>query len=279
MRLPPGARPGLALLRRQGEAPRVSRAAAPCPSRFPLRGRAASSLRSFQGRHVISMNLASGLAAAVASSGAGVAGGLLLSAAPGRASTRGEARRGLAVRCSADAAPIRPPACLPAWGIPGGQRFSAASAGLAFLRAPRCVWGSPARPCLAAAAAAAARRAEMSLGFPASGSLLQRSSSSEGTPQGHEDDERKVRRREKNRVAAQRSRKKQTQKADKLHEEYECLEQENTSLKREIGKLTDEMKQLTEVLRDHEKICPLLHRSLNFGLMTRHDALSGSLPR
>lgn len=36
--------------------------------------------------------------------------------------------------------------------------------------------------------------------------------------QGYEDDERKVRRREKNRVAAQRSRKKQTQKADKLHE-------------------------------------------------------------
>lgn len=32
------------------------------------------------------------------------------------------------------------------------------------------------------------------------------------------DDDRKVRRREKNRVAAQRSRKKQTQKADRLHE-------------------------------------------------------------
>lgn len=38
------------------------------------------------------------------------------------------------------------------------------------------------------------------------------------TPQSPEDDDRKVRRREKNRVAAQRSRKKQTQKADKLHE-------------------------------------------------------------
>lgn len=36
--------------------------------------------------------------------------------------------------------------------------------------------------------------------------------------QSHEEDDRKVRRREKNRVAAQRSRKKQTQKADKLHE-------------------------------------------------------------
>lgn len=62
-------------------------------------------------------------------------------------------------------------------------------------------------------------------------------------------------------------------------QEYECLEQENTSLKREIGKLTDEMKHLSEVLRDHEKICPLLHCTLNFGLMPRHDVLSGPLPR
>lgn len=42
--------------------------------------------------------------------------------------------------------------------------------------------------------------------------------------QSHEEDDRKVRRREKNRVAAQRSRKKQTQKADKLHEVNGCLE-------------------------------------------------------
>uniref|UniRef100_H3A0Y2 Basic leucine zipper ATF-like transcription factor 3 n=2 Tax=Latimeria chalumnae TaxID=7897 RepID=H3A0Y2_LATCH len=73
-----------------------------------------------------------------------------------------------------------------------------------------------------------------------------------------EESEKKMRRREKNRVAAQRSRKKQTQKADKLHEEYECLEIENSSLKKEIGKLMDELKHLTEVLKDHEAICPLL---------------------
>ncbi|XP_061845617.1 basic leucine zipper transcriptional factor ATF-like 3 [Colius striatus] len=95
----------------------------------------------------------------------------------------------------------------------------------------------------------------------------------------HEEDDKKVRRREKNRVAAQRSRKKQTQKADKLHEEYESLEQENTSLKREIGKLTDEMKHLTEVLKDHEKICPLLHCTMNFVTVPRPDALSSCLPR
>ncbi|XP_010085493.1 PREDICTED: basic leucine zipper transcriptional factor ATF-like 3 [Pterocles gutturalis] len=97
--------------------------------------------------------------------------------------------------------------------------------------------------------------------------------------QSHEEDDRKVRRREKNRVAAQRSRKKQTQKADKLHEEYESLEQENTSLKREIGKLTDEMKHLSEVLKDHEKICPLLHCTMNFVTVPRPDALTSCLPR
>ncbi|XP_070597326.1 basic leucine zipper transcriptional factor ATF-like 3 [Erythrolamprus reginae] len=119
----------------------------------------------------------------------------------------------------------------------------------------------------------------MSEGIPVAGSLLERSSSSDGTVQSHDGDERRVRRREKNRVAAQRSRKKQTQKADKLHEEYECLEQENTSLKREIGKLTDEVKHLSEALRNHEKICPLLHCALNFGLIPRHEALLGPLPR
>ncbi|XP_066034408.1 basic leucine zipper transcriptional factor ATF-like 3 isoform X1 [Chamaea fasciata] len=98
-------------------------------------------------------------------------------------------------------------------------------------------------------------------------------------PESHEEDDRKVRRREKNRVAAQRSRKKQTQKADKLHEEYESLEQENTSLKREIGKLTDEMKHLSEVLKDHEKICPLLHCTMNYVTIPRPDALASCLPR
>uniref|UniRef100_A0A803Y1J3 Basic leucine zipper ATF-like transcription factor 3 n=1 Tax=Meleagris gallopavo TaxID=9103 RepID=A0A803Y1J3_MELGA len=90
-------------------------------------------------------------------------------------------------------------------------------------------------------------------------------------PRPHSNEPRLVRRREKNRVAAQRSRKKQTQKADKLHEEYESLEQENTSLKKEIGKLTDEMKHLSEVLKDHEKICPLLRSTLEEGWTCPHS--------
>ncbi|XP_056424265.1 basic leucine zipper transcriptional factor ATF-like 3 isoform X3 [Hyla sarda] len=92
--------------------------------------------------------------------------------------------------------------------------------------------------------------------------------------------DRKVRRREKNRVAAQRSRKKQTQKADKLHEEYECLEQENSSLKKEIGKLTDELKHLSQILKDHEQMCPYLHCPVNFVTVPRlTDPVAGCLPR
>ncbi|XP_075451036.1 basic leucine zipper transcriptional factor ATF-like 3 [Ascaphus truei] len=90
----------------------------------------------------------------------------------------------------------------------------------------------------------------------------------------------KVRRREKNRVAAQRSRKKQTQKADKLHDEYECLEQENSSLRKEVGKLNDELKHLSQVLKDHEQICPFLHCAVNFVTVPRvSDAVTSCLPR
>ncbi|KAM7053816.1 basic leucine zipper transcriptional factor ATF-like 3 [Molossus nigricans] len=122
----------------------------------------------------------------------------------------------------------------------------------------------------------------MSQGLPAAGSVLQRNIAAPGNqsqPQSPEDDDRKVRRREKNRVAAQRSRKKQTQKADKLHEEYECLEQENTVLRREIGKLTEELKHLSEVLKEHEKMCPLLLCPMNFVPVLRPDPVAGCLPR
>uniref|UniRef100_A0A8C2QJS1 Basic leucine zipper transcription factor, ATF-like 3 n=1 Tax=Cricetulus griseus TaxID=10029 RepID=A0A8C2QJS1_CRIGR len=118
----------------------------------------------------------------------------------------------------------------------------------------------------------------MSQGPPA-GSVLQRSVAAPGNqPQSPEDDDRKVRRREKNRVAAQRSRKKQTQKADKLHEEYECLEQENAVLRREISKLKEELRHLSEALKEHEKLCPLLLYPMNF-VQVRPDPVAGCLPR
>ncbi|XP_021120982.1 basic leucine zipper transcriptional factor ATF-like 3 [Heterocephalus glaber] len=93
------------------------------------------------------------------------------------------------------------------------------------------------------------------------------------------DDDRKVRRREKNRVAAQRSRKKQTQKADQLHEEYECLEQENAMLRREIAKLNEELQQLSLALKEHEKMCPLLLCPMNFVPGLRPDPVASCLPR
>ncbi|XP_021506730.1 basic leucine zipper transcriptional factor ATF-like 3 isoform X1 [Meriones unguiculatus] len=118
----------------------------------------------------------------------------------------------------------------------------------------------------------------MSQGPPA-GSVLQRSVAAPGNqPQSPEDEDRKVRRREKNRVAAQRSRRKQTQKADKLHEEHEGLEQENAALRREIAKLREELRHLSEALREHEKMCPLLLCPVNF-VQVRPDPVASCLPR
>lgn len=62
-------------------------------------------------------------------------------------------------------------------------------------------------------------------------------------------------------------------------QEYECLEQENTMLRREIGKLTEELKHLSEALKEHEKMCPLLLCSMNFVPVPRPDPVASCLPR
>uniref|UniRef100_A0A8C3RKW5 Basic leucine zipper transcriptional factor ATF-like n=1 Tax=Chelydra serpentina TaxID=8475 RepID=A0A8C3RKW5_CHESE len=72
------------------------------------------------------------------------------------------------------------------------------------------------------------------------------------------DDMRKVQRREKNRIAAQKSRQRQTQKADTLHLESEDLERQNAALRREIKQLTEEMKHFTSMLSSHEPLCSIL---------------------
>ncbi|KAM9495731.1 basic leucine zipper transcriptional factor ATF-like 3 [Clarias gariepinus] len=79
---------------------------------------------------------------------------------------------------------------------------------------------------------------------------------------GHED-ERRMKRREKNRVAAQRSRKRQTQRADELHEAYEYLEQQNSLLKKEVQLLLEEQRRLAEALNLHEPLCPVLNANVN----------------
>ncbi|XP_029352514.1 basic leucine zipper transcriptional factor ATF-like isoform X2 [Echeneis naucrates] len=62
-------------------------------------------------------------------------------------------------------------------------------------------------------------------------------------------------RREKNRIAAQKSRMRQTQKADSLHLESENLEKLNAALRKEVKQLKEEAKYLTSVLSSHEPHC------------------------
>ncbi|CAG5928475.1 unnamed protein product [Menidia menidia] len=54
--------------------------------------------------------------------------------------------------------------------------------------------------------------------------------------QSSEEEGRRLKKREKNRVAAQKSRKRQTQRADLLHQACELLEQTNRQLRREVTK-------------------------------------------
>ncbi|KAF3703181.1 Basic leucine zipper transcriptional factor ATF-like 3 [Channa argus] len=77
-----------------------------------------------------------------------------------------------------------------------------------------------------------------------------------------EDEGRRLKRREKNRVAAQKSRKRQTQRADLLHQACELLEQRNRKLRREVDCLSEEQRLLTEALRAHEPMCSIMHCSL-----------------
>uniref|UniRef100_UPI00398E9AB7 basic leucine zipper transcriptional factor ATF-like 3 n=1 Tax=Pristiophorus japonicus TaxID=55135 RepID=UPI00398E9AB7 len=87
---------------------------------------------------------------------------------------------------------------------------------------------------------------------------LESDDSSLNSEKDYEGDGKKLRRREKNRIAAQKSRQKQTQRADILHQEYEQLERENASLKKEIQSLKDELKQWNQVVLQHEPQCAML---------------------
>ncbi|XP_061560459.1 basic leucine zipper transcriptional factor ATF-like isoform X1 [Phycodurus eques] len=80
-------------------------------------------------------------------------------------------------------------------------------------------------------------------------------SPSPGGRQSSSDDVKKVMRREKNRIAAQKSRMRQTQKADSLHLESESLERENAALRKEVKQLKEEAKYLSSVLSSHEPLC------------------------
>ncbi|ROJ33108.1 Basic leucine zipper transcriptional factor ATF-like 3 [Anabarilius grahami] len=62
-------------------------------------------------------------------------------------------------------------------------------------------------------------------------------------------------RREKNRNAARKSRRKQTEKADTLHEELQSLEQSNAAIRKEIAELEKELEMYTTALEQHEPHC------------------------
>lgn len=104
--------------------------------------------------------------------------------------------------------------------------------------------------------------------------MLQRCESS-----GDEDDDWRLKRRENNRVAAQKNRKRQTQRADELHKAYECLDQKNRRLKKEVQFLSEEQRRLTEALKAHEPLCPIRHCVPNLGSGPRDVGVLSSLHR
>ncbi|XP_021454099.2 basic leucine zipper transcriptional factor ATF-like 3 [Oncorhynchus mykiss] len=104
--------------------------------------------------------------------------------------------------------------------------------------------------------------------------MLQRCESS-----GDEDDDWRHKRRENNRMAAQKSRNRQTQRADELHKAYECLDQKNRLLKKEVQFLSEEQMRLTEALKAHEPLCLIRHCVPTLGSGPRDVGVLSSLPR
>lgn len=69
-------------------------------------------------------------------------------------------------------------------------------------------------------------------------------------------------RRVQNRVAAQRFRERQKQKADELQRKCHRIESHNTQLRYELKKLREQKEHLRKSLEDHLKICPMVSQSL-----------------
>ncbi|XP_069865987.1 basic leucine zipper transcriptional factor ATF-like 2 isoform X2 [Dipodomys merriami] len=79
--------------------------------------------------------------------------------------------------------------------------------------------------------------------------------------------QRQLKKKQKNRVAAQRSRQKHTDKADALHE-HESLEKHNHALRKEIHTLQAELTWWSRTLHFHERQCPLKCASTPTPLLT-----------
>ncbi|KAG8522715.1 Basic leucine zipper transcriptional factor ATF-like 2 [Galemys pyrenaicus] len=77
------------------------------------------------------------------------------------------------------------------------------------------------------------------------------------SPQDPLEQQKQLRKKQKNRAAAQRSRQKHTDKADALHQQHESLEKHNSALRKEIQALQDELAWWSRALSAHERLCPL----------------------
>ncbi|XP_077400888.1 uncharacterized protein batf2 [Vanacampus margaritifer] len=74
-------------------------------------------------------------------------------------------------------------------------------------------------------------------------------------------DKRSTKRRLKNRDAARKSRKKNTERADELHQELLSLEASNSALEKEIAALKKEVRRYTAALERHRPFCVLRRSS------------------
>lgn len=72
-----------------------------------------------------------------------------------------------------------------------------------------------------------------------------------------EEHQRQLKKKQKNRVAAQRSRQKHTNKADVLHQQHESLEKHNHALRKEIQALQAELAWWSRTLHMHERLCQM----------------------
>ncbi|OBS81532.1 hypothetical protein A6R68_20265 [Neotoma lepida] len=70
-----------------------------------------------------------------------------------------------------------------------------------------------------------------------------------------EECQKQLKKKQKNRLAAQRSRQKHTDKADALHQQHESLEKHNHALRKEIQVLQAELARWGRTLHLHERLC------------------------
>ncbi|KAJ3584897.1 hypothetical protein NHX12_013620 [Muraenolepis orangiensis] len=80
----------------------------------------------------------------------------------------------------------------------------------------------------------------------------------------------------KNRDAARKSRRRQTEKADELHAEHQCLERCNTALEKEIASLQAEVRRYAGMLERHQGVCLLFTPGLPSLLPTSTSSSTSS---